>query len=299
MTPDRGYRYLDPTALARVKNLSLLARGVVEGFIAGLHSSPYKGFSVEFAEHRKYTPGDNPRHLDWRILGRTDRLYIKQYEEETNLRAQILLDTSGSMSYGEAPAISKLQYASYLTAVLAYFMMRQQDAVGLTTFDTKVRLEMPARSTPRHFDELMKRLEAVKPGHKTDLGAILHRLADRFKRRCVIVLISDLYDDPEAVDRALHHFRARRHEVILFHVLDRAELEFPFPQTAEFVDMETGERLQVDPAYVRDDYRRQIEEFLGRYRRICADCQFDYVLSDTSVPLDLMLSRYLEKRNRL
>ncbi len=203
------------------------------------------------------------------------------------------------MSYGEAPAITKLQYASYLTAVLAYFMMRQQDAVGLTTFDSRVRLEMPARSTPRHFDEMMKRLESVRPGHKTNLGAVLNRLADRFKRRCLIVLISDLYDDPEAVDRALHHFRARRHEVIVFHVLDKAELELPFPQTAEFVDMETGERLQVDPAYVRDDYRRQIEEFLARYRRVCADCQFDYVLSNTAVPLDLMLSRYLEKRNRL
>ncbi|MHB1556145.1 MAG: DUF58 domain-containing protein [Isosphaeraceae bacterium] len=299
MIGNRGYRYLDPAALARVKNLALVARGVVEGFIAGLHGSPYKGFSIEFAEHRKYTPGDNPRHLDWRILGRTDRLYIKQYEEETNLRTHILLDTSGSMSYGEASAITKLQYASYLTAVLAYFMMRQQDAVGLTTFDSRVRLAMPARSTPRHFDEMMKRLEAVRPEHRTDLGAILHGLADRFKRRCLIVLVSDLYDDPEAVDRALHHFRARRHEVIVFHVLDRAELEFPFSQTAEFVDMETGERLQVDPAYVRDDYRRQIDELLGRYRRICADCQFDYVLTDTSVPLDRMLSHYLEKRRRL
>ena len=232
MSRDRGYRFLDPAALARVKNLSLLARGVVEGFVSGLHSSPYKGFSVEFAEHRKYSPGDNPRHLDWRILGRTDRLYIKQYEEETNLRAQILLDMSGSMSYGEPPAITKLEYASYLTAVLAYLMMRQQDAVGLTDFDSQIRLDMPARSSARHFDEMMKQLEAIKPGRKTDLGATLHRLADRFKRRCLIILISDLYDDPEAVDRALHHFRSKRHEVIVFHVLDRAELEFPFRETA-------------------------------------------------------------------
>jgi uncharacterized protein (DUF58 family) len=299
MSRDRGYRFLDPAVLARVKNLSLVARGVVEGFITGLHSSPYKGFSVEFAEHRKYTPGDNPRHLDWRILGRTDRLYIKQYEEETNLRAQILLDTSASMAYGEPPALSKLEYASYLTAVLSYLMMRQQDAVGMTTFDTAVRLDMPARSSPRHFDEMMSHLEAIKPGGTTDLGATLHRLADRFKRRCLIVLISDLYDDPDAVDRALHHFRHKRHELILFHVLDRAEIEFPFRDTASFVDIETGEKIQVDPAYVRDDYRRQLEEFVGRYRRICADCQFDYVLTDTSVPFDHMLSRYLEKRTKL
>jgi len=299
MSRDRGYRFLDPAALARVKNLSLVARGVVEGFISGLHSSPYKGFSVEFAEHRKYTAGDNPRHLDWRILGRTDRLYIKQYEEETNLRVQILLDMSGSMAYGALPALTKIEYASYLTAVLAYLMMRQQDAVGLTAFDTEVRLEMPARSSPRHFDEMMNHLEAIRPGRTTNLGATLHRLADRFKRRCLIVLVSDLYDDPEAVDRALHHFHHKRHEVIVFQVLDRAEIEFPFGETASFVDMETGERLQVDPAYARADYCRQVEEFLDRYRRICADCQFDYVLADTSVPFDFMLSRYLEKRSRL
>jgi uncharacterized protein (DUF58 family) len=299
MSRARGYRFLDPAALARVKDLSLVARGVVEGFITGLHSSPYKGFSIEFAEHRKYSPGDNPRHLDWRVLGRTDRLYLKQYEEETNLRAFILLDISASMSYGEPPAITKREYACYLTAVLAYFMMRQQDAVGLTAFDTEVRLELPARSSPRHFDEMMHHLEALGPGRQTDLGAILHRLADRFQRRCLIVLISDLYDDPEAVDRALHHFRSKRHEVIVFHVLDRAELAFPFREPASFLDLETGEHLQVDPAYVREEYRRQIEEFLGRHRRICADCQFDYVLADTSIPFDQMLVRYLEKRTRL
>jgi uncharacterized protein (DUF58 family) len=299
MSRDRGYRFLDPASLLRVKNLSLVARGVVEGFISGLHSSPYKGFSVEFAEHRKYSPGDNPRHLDWRILGRTDRLYIKQYEEETNLRAQILLDTSASMAYGHEPSLTKLEYASYLTAVLAYLMMRQQDAVGMTSFDTEVRLDMPARGSPRHFDEMMNHLEAIKPGRETDLGATLHRLADRFKRRCLIILISDLYDDPEAVDRALHHFRSKRHEVIVFHVLDRAEIEFPFRETSSFLDMETGQRIQVDPAYVWDDYRRQIGDFIDRHRRICADCQFDYVLTDTSVPFDYMLSRYLEKRTRL
>ncbi len=298
MSRDRGYQYLDPSALARVKNLSLVARSVVEGFIKGLHSSPYKGFSVEFAEHRKYTPGDNPRHLDWRVLGRTDRLYIKQYEEETNLRAQILLDSSGSMAYGEPPSITKLQYASYLTAVLAYLMMRQQDAVGMTTFDTQVRLDLPARSSPRHFDEMMSHLEAVKPGRPTSLGATLHRLADRFKRRCLIILISDLYDNPEAVEPALHHFHYKRHEVIVFHVLDHAEITFPFRDTASFVDMETGERLQVDPAYVREEYRRQLDAFIDRCRKICADCQFDYVLTDTSVPFDYMLSRYLEKRTR-
>jgi uncharacterized protein (DUF58 family) len=298
MSRDRGYRFLEPQALARLKNLALAARGVVEGFVTGLHASPYKGFSVEFAEHRKYSPGDNPRHLDWRILARTDRLYVKQYEEETNLRAHILLDVSGSMAYGHG-GLTKLQYASYLTAVLAYLMMRQQDAVGLVAFDRQVRLDMPARSSPRHFDEMMRQLEALRPGKTTDVGATLNLLAGRFKRRGLIVLISDLYDDPAAVDRALHHFRHRRHEVIVFHVFDRAELDFPFRDVATFLDLETGERIQADPAYVRAEYRRQLDEFVANYRRACADCQVDYVLTDTSVPYDYMLSRYLAKRGRL
>jgi len=295
----RGYRYLEPAALARVRNLGITARGVVEGFISGLHASPDKGLSVEFAEHRKYAPGDNPRHLDWRVLGRTDRLYIKQYEEETNLRAQILLDASGSMAFAGRPGgVTKLAYGSFLAAVLAYVMMRQQDTVGLTTFDTKVRLDLPAGSSPRHFDEMMKRLEAVRPGKTTNLGATLHRLANRFKRRSLIVLISDLYDDPEAVSSALHHFRCKRHEVIIFQVLDPAEMEFPYRETASFVDMETGEMVQVDPSYVRDDYRLQMTEFLDRCRKLCADCQFDHVLMDTAEPYDRALSRYLERRTR-
>lgn len=299
MTHGRGYRFLEPAALARVRNLALAARGVVEGFISGLHSSPYKGFSVEFAEHRKYSPGDNIRYLDWRVLARTNRLYVKQYEEETNLRAQLLLDVSGSMGYRHGAGLSKLEYASYLTAVLAYLMMRQQDAVGLNAFDTQLRLDMPPRSAPRHFDEMMHQVEALRPGKKTGIAASLNRLAERFQRRCLIVLISDLMEEPEGIERALHHFRHRRHEVIVFHVLDKAELEFPFRDTATFVDLETGERLQADPAYIRDEYRRAMAAFVDRYKRICADCQTDYVLADTSVPYDYMLSRYLVKRSNL
>ncbi len=297
MSPQTGYRFLEPQALARVQNLSMVARGVVEGFISGLHSSPYKGFSVEFAEHREYTAGDDPRHLDYRMLGRTDRLYIKQYEEETNMRVQILLDTSGSMGYSHEGKLSKLEYGSYLTAVLSYLMTRQQDSVGLTTFDTKIRLDMPARSSPRHFNEMMHQLEGIGPGRQTDIAETLHRLANRFKRRRLIVLISDLYDEPEEVIRALHHFRHRRHEVILFHVLDKAELEFPFREVIAFTDLETDERIQVDPAYVRDAYLEQIEAFIEDYRRACAEARIDYVITDTSVPYDFMLSRYIAKRN--
>ncbi|MCE5302709.1 MAG: DUF58 domain-containing protein [Planctomycetaceae bacterium] len=298
MTMQNGYRFLEPQALARVKNLSVVARGVVEGFISGLHASPYKGFSVEFAEHREYVPGDDPRRLDYRMLGRTDRLYVKQYEEETNMRVQILLDTSGSMGYRFDGGLTKLEYGSYLTAVLAYLMIRQQDSVGLCTFDREIRLDMPAHGSPRHFREMMGRLEAISPGGETDVSETLHKLADRFKRRCLIVLVSDLYDHPDEVIRALHHFRHRRHEVIVFHVFDRAELELPFRDPVALRDLETGQRVEIDPAYVRDSYAAQITEFIDRYRRACAEAQIDYVRTDTSTPYDLMLTRYLAARNR-
>jgi uncharacterized protein (DUF58 family) len=293
-----GYRFLEPDALARVKNLSVVARGVVEGFISGLHSSPFKGFSVEFAEHREYAAGDDPRHLDYRMLARTDRLYVKQYEEETNMRVQILLDASGSMGYNRTAKITKLQYGCYLTAVLSYLMTRQQDSVGLTTFDSEIRLDMPARSSPRHFSEMMHRLDEVVPGRETHIAGTLHELANRFKRRCLIVLVSDLYDEPEEVIRALHHFRHCHHEVILFHVLDRAEIDFPFRETIAFHDLETNERIQIEPSYVRDEYIAQFEAFLQGYRRACAEARIDYVLADTTVPYDFMLSKYIAKRSR-
>jgi uncharacterized protein (DUF58 family) len=245
------------------------------------------------------------------MLARTDRLYVKQFEEETNLRAQIILDASGSMLYRHEAGITKLEYGAYLAAVLGYVMTRQQDAVGLTTFDTELRLDMPPRASDRHFGEMMRQLEGTvaaleraakstgSAGPGTKLADTLHRLAARFKRRGLIVLISDLYDDPEGVIRALHHFRSRRHEVLLFHVFDRAEIEFPFRETMQFVDLETGERLQIDPAYVRDEYRRQIAAYIDRFRGACNDCQIDYVLTDTSTPYDLMLSRYLARRRAM
>jgi uncharacterized protein (DUF58 family) len=299
MSPRSGYKYLEPEALARVKNLSMVARGVVEGSMTGLHASPYKGFSVEFAEHREYTVGDDPRHLDYKMLARTERLYIKQYEEETNMRVQILLDTSGSMGYSYSAKITKYDYAAYLTAILSYLMTRQQDSVGLTTFDTEIRLDMPARSSPRHFNEMMHQLEEIKPGHQTGIAETLHVLANRFKKRCLIVLISDLYDEPDAVMRALHHFRHRRHEVIVFQVFDKAEIDFPFNDTVAFQDLETSERIQIDPAYVRDVYKEQIEQFIEAYRRGCAESNIDYVMTDTTTPYDFMLSRYITKRAQL
>ena len=308
MSKGRGYRFLEPAALARVKNLSLAARGVVEGFISGLHSSPYRGFSVEFAEHRNYVHGDSLRHLDWKMMARTDRLYVKQYEEETNLRAQIVLDVSNSMLYCHGGAITKLQYSAYLAAILGYVMVKQQDALGLTTFDSQLRLDMPARTSQRHFGEMMRQLEQTcaeaegsghpETGSGTDIADTLHHLAERFQRRYLIVLISDLYDDPAAVIRALHHFRHKRHEVILFHVFDRAELDFPFRETTQFVDMESGDKLQVDPTYARQEYQKQINEFVDNYRKACRDCQIDYVMTDTATPYDLVISRFLSRRNQ-
>lgn len=295
----KTYRYLEPAALARVRNLKLVARSVVEGFIAGLHASPFKGFSSEFAEHRHYVRGDNLRHLDWKVYGRTNRYYVKQFEEETNLSAHILFDVSGSMGYGSDDGITKFDYGCYLAAVLAYLLVRQRDSVGLVLFDEKLRVRMPARSTAIHLNELLKQLETCRPGSGTRVAGNLHDLAESFKRRCLVIIISDLYDDPEAVLRALHHFRHKKHEVIVYHVLDKAELELNFDQVYNLVDAETNEKLQVDPGFVRDDYRSRIAEFIATYRRTCNESLVDYITTDTEVPYDLMLSAYLNKRARL
>jgi uncharacterized protein (DUF58 family) len=293
-----AYRYLDPAALARVRNLKLVARSVVEGFISGLHSSPFKGFSSEFAEHREYVSGDNLRHLDWRVVARTNRYYVKQYEEETNLTAHILLDVSGSMGYSSGE-ISKFDYGCYLAAVLAYLLTRQRDSVGLVLFDDRVRLRMPARSTARHLNEMLKQLENCQPGAPTRVAGVFHDLAETFKRRCLLIVISDLYDDPEEVLRALHHFRHKKHEVILYHVLDKAELELNLKEACTLVDLEDQSRLQVEPNVVRDEYVGEMTEFLDTYRRACTHSQVDYVTTDTEVPYDLMLGAYLNKRMRL
>ncbi|HUW56885.1 MAG TPA: DUF58 domain-containing protein [Planctomycetota bacterium] len=293
-----GYQYLKPETVAKLKNMHLAARSVVEGFISGLHKSPYHGFSVEFAEHREYSPGDNVRYIDWRALARTDRYYVKQFEEETNLRCTILLDTSGSMGYGSGGALTKFEYGCYLAASLAYLMVRQQDSVGLVTFDTEIRNYIPPRSTMVHLNILLRALENVQPGNLTSVSDIFHNLAETLKRRGLILIISDLYDNETEVMRALRHFRHKHHEVIIFHVFDRAELRFPFEKLTQFVDMETGQRLQVDPKYVREEYLSQIEGFVNEYRKDCSESLIEYVVTDTSVPYDFMLTAYLGRRKR-
>ncbi len=294
----KAYRYLEPAALARLRNLKLVARSVVEGFISGLHSSPFKGFSSEFAEHREYVSGDNLRHLDWRVVGRTNRYYVKQYEEETNLTAHILLDVSGSMGYSSG-GLSKFEYACHLAAVLAYLLVRQRDSVGLVLFDERVRLRMPPRSAPQHLNELLKQLENCQPGAPTRVAGVFHDLAETFKRRCLLIIISDLYDDPEAVLRALHHFRHKKHEVILYHVLDKAELELNLKEACTLVDLEDQSRLPVEPNVVREEYVALVREFLETYRGACTRSRVDYITTDTEVPYDLMLGAYLNKRMRL
>ena len=304
------YRYIQPEALAKLGRINIVARSVVEGSMSGLHRSPYHGFSVEFADHREYAPGDDLRSLDWKTLGRTDRYYIKQYEEETNLRAMILLDASASMQYASGP-ISKFAYGCYLAASLAYLMIRQQDSTGLVVFDQDVREFLPPRASMPHLNLILHALENAEPQRRTDLAATFHSLAERIHRRGLIIIISDLYHEPKEpvrdddspapreVIRALSHFRHKRHEVILFHVMDPAEIDFPFRRLSEFVDMETGKRVQADPRYVRDEYRRQVKAFADAYRRECFIQGIDYVLANTSRPYDVMLQRYLGKRRRV
>ena len=298
MSPANPYRFIKPEALARVKNLSIMARAVVEGFITGLHKSPYKGFSIEFADRREYVPGDNTRYLDWTALARTDRYFIKQFEEETNLSAHIVLDASASMGYGVGE-INKLEYGSFLAATLAYMMIRQQDSVGLVLFDQRIRARIAPRSTPTHLNLLLRLLEETEPGNTTGLAQTLHDLAGSLRKRGLIILISDLYDQPDAVERALRHFRHKRHEVMVFHIFDKAELDFPFDRLTDFVDMETNERLQIDPRIVRQQYKQEIQAFIGKYKKGCAEARIDYQVTDTSVPFDWMLTQYLAKRSRL
>lgn len=293
------YTYFEPQKIGKLRNLSLLARTAVEGFISGLHRSPHRGFSVEFSEHREYTAGDDLRHLDWVAWGRSDRYYIKQYEQETNLRAHILLDISGSMGYRQNGLSSKFVYGCYLAACLSYLMARQQDVVGLVAFDSKVRSRIAPGSTPAHLDRLFRTLEGLKVGKDTAVAPTLHELAGSLGKRGLLVIISDMYDDQSEVMKALQHLVYKRHQIIVFHLMDPAELEFPFKKIMSFVDMETDERIQVDPRYVREAYLQEIKAFVERYRHDCAERKIEYVLAPTDMPYDKMLLNYLSRRRAL
>ena len=291
-------KYLDPAVISRLKGIDVKARLVVEGFVTGLHRGPYKGFSVEFAEHRQYMPGDPIRHIDWKVYGKTDRFYIKEYEEETNLRAYIILDASGSMGYTSG-GLSKLEYGCYLGASLAYLMLKQQDSVGLLTFDTRIRKYIPPRSVGRHLHAILKELTEIAPAEETDLGVSLYELAQRVKRRGLIIVISDLLDDAEKVVRGLKLFRHRKHEVIVFHVLDPYEVNFPFETEVILKDMETGEEVPAVPWDIRREYRSQVASWISRYRSVLRQSGIDYVPINTETTFDVALFSYLEKRQRM
>lgn len=297
--PQSRYRYLDPETMMRLGHLNIVARSAVEGFISGLHRSPHHGFSVEFSEHRPYTPGDELRHLDWVAYAKTDRFYVKQYEQETNLRCYILLDCSGSMNYASGKGLTKLEYGSFLAATMAYLMTRQQDVVGLVAFDHEIRLHMPPAGSPAHVNEMCNRLEHLATGKVTSLAKPFHDLAEMIKRRGLIIVISDLYDEESEVIKALRHFRHKKHGLILFHIFDAAELEFPFSKLTQFVDLETNERYQVEPKAVREAYLTELRAFIDRYKKACSDSDTEYVLTDTSVPYDFLLRSYLARRQMM
>jgi len=290
-------RFLDPRILARLEGLQLRARRIVEGYVSGVHRSPFHGFSIEFAEHREYAPGDDLRYLDWKVFGRTDKVYLKQYEEETNLACHLLLDTSQSMSYQSAAApLSKLEYAQCLAAALAYLVLHQQDSAGLVTFDREVRALVRPSGNPSHWKQLLQVIEQAAGEGKTQTGPIFHELAERFKRRGMVVVLSDLFDDVEAMIAGLKHFRHRRHEVVVFHVLDPAELEFPFRRITMFQGLEQLPRVLVDPPALKRAYLREFGSYLRRLKKGCRMHRIDYVQLRTDQPLDLALSSYLASR---
>jgi uncharacterized protein (DUF58 family) len=292
----RGAQFVDPSALARIHNLELLARTVVDGFINGLHRAPHLGFSLDFAEHRGYEPGDDLRRVDWRVFARTDRYYVKQFEADSNSNLLVALDVSTSMRYGSG-GVTKLDYGRFLAASLLYFSHQQRDRVGLVTFDSEVREYVPPSA--RHLEFGLYALDRVAEGRPGALAAPLLRLTERLVRRGIVVVISDLYDEPAAVANAIRPLRYGGHDVIVLHVLDPAEIDFPFSDAASFEDLETGDRMPIVPASVREQYQALVRQHSEALRRLFTDSRIDYALFNTAVPLDYALFHFLSARERL
>lgn len=291
-----GARFVDPVVLARIGNLELLARTVVDGFINGLHRAPFFGASIDFAEHRGYVAGDDIRRVDWRLYARTDRYYVKQYEADTNTNFTILFDISRSMSFSSG-GVSKLEYGSFLGACLAYLAQRQRDRVGIVTFDSDIVTHVPASA--KHFNQVlhtMDRAKADRPGH---LSAPLHQMAEHFKRRGILLLISDFYDDPTAILEAIKPLRFLGNDLIVFHVLDPQEISFDYQDASAFEDLESGEQIPVVPDSFRQQYRALVQEHIGALQSRFSEQRIDYAVLDTSKPLDHALLTYLSSRERL
>jgi len=293
-------KYFRPEVLSKISRLELRARHVVEGFVSGMHKSPYKGYSVEFANHRPYVPGDDIRHLDWRVYAKADRFFIKEYEEETNMRVHLLLDCSGSMAYPEHPGtgrMTKWDYASTLAASLAHLLVYQQDGVGLTLFDSQIRRQLPVSSNRGALMDFTNAVEASAPRNKTDLKILFHQLAGRIPRRGMVVILSDLLTDADDIIRGLQRFRYGRHDVLVLHVLDHDELQFPFSDRTLFEGMEElNQEILTDPQSLRGSYLAALEAFLEKMRRACLDQKIDYALISTADSLDVALTTFLATR---
>jgi uncharacterized protein (DUF58 family) len=294
---DGNPKFLDPQTLSKLQGLELRARSIVEGYVSGVHRSPYHGFSIEFAEHREYSPGDDLRYVDWKVFGKTDKFYLKQYEEETNLVSYLLLDTSQSMQYkSDSAALSKLEYAQCAAAALCYLILEQQDSVGLATFDTDLRALVRPSSNPSHLKQLLHVMENSCPERKTRTGPIFHDLAERLKHRGLVLIFSDLFDDVPSMMAGLKHFRHRRHDVIVFHVLDPAEIDFPFRQTTLFRGLEELPDVLTDPRALRKAYLDEFGRYLQAVRKGCRGEHIDYLLLRSDHSLEVVLSSYLASR---
>ncbi len=286
--------YLQPEVLAKLTGLDLKARMIVEGFVTGLHKSPFQGFSVEFAEHREYVPGDDLRHVDWKVFGKSDRIYVKQYEEETNFACHVVVDASDSMSYrSRGAAMSKLEYAKHIAAVLAYVIVQQQDAVGLVTVGDRVLDFIRASTQPSHLKQLHHVLEQAQPAGETALGPVLHDIAERIRKRGLIIVLSDFFDDPESLLLGLKHLHHRRHDVRLLQVIDPAEQDFPFEDPTLFKGLEVPTQLLSEPRSIRRAYRNEFDAFLKTIQRQAHDLNMEYVLLRSDMPLDAALTHVL------
>jgi uncharacterized protein (DUF58 family) len=291
-------KYLRPEVINTVARLDLRAKFIVEGFLAGLHASPYHGFSVEFSEHRKYVPGDDIRDIDWGVYARTDKYYLRKYEAETNVTGYLVMDLSASMAYTYRQQLTKFEYAICLAAALGYLMIHQQDPVGLVAFDTAIRTALPPHSKRTQLGNILALLAGLKPSGQTDVATCLHQVAAMIRSKGLVMLFSDLLTDPDPVMQSLHHLRHRGHEVIVFHILDEAEVHFPFEGVIEFRDVEEDRKLTLDAKGMRGDYLEAVHQFREHYRTECARANIDYVPIDTSVSFDKALLEYLLSRRR-
>jgi uncharacterized protein (DUF58 family) len=289
--------YLDPKVLERIKRLDVRARHVVEGFITGAHRSPYNGFAIEFAGHREYSPGDELKHIDWNVWAKTDRLYIKEYEEETNLKSTIIVDCSKSMTYAGS-GWRKFDYAATTAAALTHLLQRQQDSVGLVTFDTRVVANLPPSSRPNHLKQMVDTLEKTELSDKTDVGDVFLQLAQQIRQRGMVILISDFFADLDKLRESLQQFRLRRHEVIVMHVMDDDEINFPFEDHTRFIGLESIDEVHADPRALRKSYLKIVNEYLRKTQKLCDGLGVDYKLMNTKEPLDAALTSYLAFRKK-